>query len=157
MTNPEDKLWIFDVDGTMANDEHRKHHLLGDKREWDEFFSKQHLDEPYEAVLTVLDALKAQGHKCIVITGRDERHREATLEWIMQHHDGNFSSDDLYMRPKDDRRNDDLIKEEILERILTENPNYVVQGVFEDRHRVVDMWRRNGYYCFECNQTRETF
>ena len=27
-------------------------------------------------------------------------------------------------------------------------------GVFEDRHRVIDAWRENGYYVFECNQKR---
>ena len=41
------KVWVFDIDGTLADNEHRMHHLDG-KKEWDAFFAKQHLDEPYQ-------------------------------------------------------------------------------------------------------------
>ena len=77
------KVWVFDIDGTLADNEHRMHHLDG-KKEWDAFFSKQHLDEPYQPVIDVLHALANDrpGDAVIIVTARDERFREETLEWL---------------------------------------------------------------------------
>jgi hypothetical protein len=43
------------------------------------------------------------------------------------------------MRGKDDKRSDDIIKSEIYEEHIKKN--YEVIAVFDDRQRVVDMWR----------------
>lgn len=152
------KLWIFDVDGTLANNLHRIKHLTQNtKKDWDAFFATQHKDSPFEAVFDVMASLHACGHKVIVITARDERFREVTLRWLNEHSTFNITNDDLYMREGGDRSNDDDIKLEIITNILAANPDYKVMGVFEDRHRVIDAWRKAGYYVFECNQERAEF
>lgn len=152
------KVWIFDVDGTLADNFHRVKHLTHSvKKDWDAFFAEQHKDSPFEAVFDVMASLHATGHKVIVITARDERFRDITLSWINEHSRISISNDDLYMRKDGDRRDDDGIKLEIIDEILKENPDYKVMGVFEDRHRVIDAWRDAGYYVFECNQERADF
>lgn len=154
MTN----VWIFDVDGTLANNLHRIKHLTAQsKKDWDTFFSEQHKDSPFDAVFGVMNALHATGNKVIILTARDERFREVTLSWLNEHAGFVIDNSDLYMREGGDRRDDDYIKIEIVNQILKNNPDYKVMGVFEDRHRVIDSWREAGYYVFECNQERAEF
>ena len=115
-------------------------------------------DEPYEAVFDLLRILRQKGDRCIIITGRDEEHREESLRWVNEHYAiGLFPDHDLIMRKAGDRRDDDLIKLELLAEWMEANGEHKVLGVFEDRHRVIDAWREAGFYVFECNQTRTEF
>lgn len=151
------KLWIFDIDGTLSDNEHRMHHIMEGNRDWDTFFSLQYKDEPFDAVMEIFDTLSAAGHKCVIITARCERFRDVTLEWLNKHHKGTVKSEDVYMRPLNDRTDDDKIKIDILNKILYDNVQYRVMGIFEDRHRIIDAYRDAGYYVFECNQSRLAF
>jgi predicted secreted acid phosphatase len=152
-------LWIFDIDGTLANNLHRIKHLTQNTtKDWDAFFAAQDKDEPYEAVMHLMNTLHKTGDKVIVITARDERFRAVTLRWLQQHCDYDFPDGDLFMRKSGDRTDDDKIKLDILNEYLSLfHPRYKVMGVFEDRHRVIDAWREAGYYVFECNQDRADF
>lgn len=151
------RLWIFDIDGTLANNGHRIKHLKQDRKNWREFFADQSKDEPYEAVMELLRILTLKGDRCIIITGRDEEHRAESYRWINEHYGLIFPEKDLIMRKAGDRRDDDLIKLELLAEWMKENGDHKVLGVFEDRHRVIDAWRDAGFYVFECNQERAEF
>lgn len=150
------KVWVFDIDGTLADNDHRQHFLDG-KKDWDAFFAIQHLDEPYQAVLDVLHALALDGHKVIVVTARDARFRDETLEWLNKHIGYEFLDEDLYMRPLGHRGNDDVLKVDIIKQWLVDHPGYKVGAIFDDRHRIIDAFRKEGWYTFECNQTRKEF
>ena len=149
------KLWVFDIDNTLANVHHRWEHLRGDKKDWETFFSLQHLDEPYQPVLDVLHALANDRlqDEIIVVTGRDERFREVSLEWLNRHVEW-FSNDKLYMRPAGNREDDDVLKVKIVKSWLQRHPSYTVGAIFDDRHRIIDAFRAEGWYTFECNQER---
>ena len=151
------KLWVFDIDGTLADNEHRMHHLDG-KKEWDAFFAKQHLDEPYQPVIDVLHALANDrpGDEVIIVTARDERFRDETLVWLNQHIPW-MSNDKMYMRPRGFRGDDHKMKVDIIKNWLQRHPNYKVGAIFDDRHRIIDAFRAEGWYTFECNQTRKEF
>ncbi|WP_202926579.1 hypothetical protein [Piscirickettsia salmonis] len=43
---------------------------------------------------------------------------------------------------------DNIIKEEILDRLLSNNKHILF--VIDDRRQVVDMWRRRGIVCLQC-------
>lgn len=153
------KLWVFDIDNTLANVHHRWHHLREGNKNWDDFFAEQYKDEPYQAVLDVLHALaydrsKMLGDKIIVVTGRDERHRKVTLEWLKRHIDYEFLNEDLHMRPNGNREDDNTLKVKIIKEWLSKNADYKVGAIFEDRHRIIDAFREEGWYTFECNQER---
>jgi FMN phosphatase YigB (HAD superfamily) len=149
------KLWVFDIDNTLANVHHRWHHLRNGKKNWDAFFAEQIKDEPYQPVLDVLHALANDrlGDEIIVVTGRDERFREVSLEWLNRHVEW-FSNDCLYMRPGGNREDDDVLKVNIIKNWLAEHPGYQVGAIFDDRHRIIDAFRAEGWYTFECNQER---
>lgn len=151
------KVWIFDIDGTLADNDHRMHHLDNGKKEWDAFFSKQHLDVPYQPVLDVLHALYDVGYKIIIVTARDERFRADTIDWLSKHIDRPIPISDVYMRPLGHRGDDNLLKVQIIKEWLEKNPDYKVSGIFDDRHRIIDAFRNEGWYTFECNQARKEF
>lgn len=50
-----------------------------------------------------------------------------------------FLFDLIFMRKEGDTRSDDIVKYEILKDKIV--PRYYVEAVFDDRNRVVDMWR----------------
>ena len=83
-----------------------------------------------------------------------ERFREASLEWLNKHIKYNFPSQDLYMRPEGNREDDHIMKVKIIKNWLQRHPNYKVGAIFEDRHRIIDAFRKEGWYTFECNQER---
>ena len=156
------KVWIFDIDGTLANVHHRWHHINGGgKKNWDAFFADQIKDEPYQPVMDILHALVSHyvdgRNKVIFVTARDERFREVSLQWLNRHIEYKVSNEDLYMRPGGNREDDDLIKVRIIKNWLQRHPAYEVGAIFEDRHRIIDAFRAEGWYTFECNQQRLEF
>ncbi|OFZ16472.1 MAG: hypothetical protein A2X86_22025 [Bdellovibrionales bacterium GWA2_49_15] len=137
---------IVDIDGTLADIEHRVPHLTGEKKNWHEFnknFDKDILNKWCAEIIT---AMQAQGVGVILLTGRGERYRAPTAEWLLAH---GVKYDQLFMRKSKDRREDALIKKEIyLEHI---QPSNEVLFVVEDRLNVVKMWRELGLVCLQCD------
>ena len=143
------KVWVFDIDGTLADNDHRQHYLSGNKN-WDAFFAEQHKDEPYQAVLDVLHALaydrvKMLGDKIIIVTARDERFRNDTHDWLNKHIEFDLT-DSVFMRPLGHRGNDDILKVDIIKQWLVDNPGYKVGAIFDDRHRIIDAFRNEDWY-----------
>lgn len=127
---------IVDIDGTVA-DMDKDNPLARGPYEWDRVGE----DMPHKDVISLVRILKdAAGYAVIFVSGRDETSRQVTEDWIdifvqVDHHG-------LYMRPSGDRRPDTVVKEEIyLEEI---EPRYDVKFVFDDRDKVVAMWRSHG-------------
>lgn len=53
----------------------------------------------------------------------------------------------LFMRETDDKRKDHVVKLELYKKYI--DGNYNVEAVFDDRQRVVDMWRDIGLTVFQ--------
>lgn len=85
--------FIFDIDGTLANAEHRLHLIQQTsswkgsplKPDWDTFLSDEMIakDVPIEPMFCVLDGLIRAKHEVIFITGRPEAQRQTTIKWIL--------------------------------------------------------------------------
>ena len=130
---------LVDIDGTIA--------LRGDRDPYDA--SKAMEDAVNWTVVRVVRALlRYSAYQCMLVTGRDERDRDVTEYWLRAHQlDGTFGYPLLYMRPRGDNRPDDVVKEEIYRAHI--EPHYTVFCVFDDRDRVVQMWRRIGLTCLQ--------
>lgn len=137
---------VFDLDGTLANCDARSHkYIIGNTGpiDWDAFFLECDTDEPIPHTLETLRALHSDGHKVEIWTGRGAIARSKTIQWLLMHGVPHEIVDDgLIMRPIGDHRNDDEMKRDWMEHYGT--PDLV----FEDRNRVVAMWRRAGVPCF---------
>lgn len=145
-------LFIFDLDGTLADCRHRLPLIQQDEPDWDAFFEACIDDSVIPASAFLLNKLQLSFCEIRIWTGRSEIVRSETADWL-----GLFTSFDgedkakLRMRPALDRRPDDELKETWLKAMLPEERARLV-AVFEDRQRVVDMWRRNGVPCFQADE-----
>ena len=145
---------IFDIDGTIADIGHRLHHIQQKPKNWKAFDTASDLDTVIEPTRKIYNAFVQEGHKILFVTGRNERMREQTEGWLNLN--GFNSYDALYMRGKTDFRQDDIVKREVLGRIV-ERYGEKPAMVFEDRKRVIRMWRDAGIFTIDVNQYEEEF
>lgn len=146
------RCWIFDVDGTLTNVEHRAHHMRKEPKDLEAFEALAHLDPPHPAVVDLAHTLQ-RIHKVVYVTARSERHREQTKQWLTRHRLWNGSGvgwpegagDRLYMRAEGDHRPDAVVKLELL--AMLRNDGFEPIMAFEDRNSVVAMWRAAGVPC----------
>jgi phosphoglycolate phosphatase-like HAD superfamily hydrolase len=145
---------IFDIDGTIADLTHRLHYVTTKPKNWPAFNKAISNDVPIWQVIEILFSLKNDGWRIILCSGRSEDSRQDTIDWLIDY--GIWDKvDSLYMRKSKDYRADNIIKEELLDQILIDG--FVPMLVFDDRKRVVDMWRRRGLFVFDCNQSGKDF
>jgi len=150
---------IFDIDGTLADISHRLHFIRNaeGKKDWPSFANACIDDEPHLDVMYVMRALFDRGSKILIASGRSEAQRQETERWLAKFNIRNASINDgglinveyekLYMRPDGDYRGDDIIKAEILARMRADG--YEPSMVFDDRDKVVSLWRKSGLRCFQ--------
>jgi phosphoglycolate phosphatase-like HAD superfamily hydrolase len=138
----EQKIFIFDVDGTLTNASHRQHHVRQKPKRWDLFNAKMHLDTPHDDIIWLAKLFYDLGHMVIICSGRGSEKRQVTMDWLEAH---GVKFHGLYMRKEKDSRSDDIVKAELLARIREEIGEPFM--AFDDRNQVVDMWRANGIRC----------
>ena len=138
------KTYIFDIDNTIANNEHRIHHLHETPKNWNAWNAKYHLDTPHWEIVEIIDMAIEKGIKIVLCTGRDAAYRKETIAWFEEH---DIGYDALYMRPEGERKEDSEVKRDLLKQIRADGYDPVM--VFEDRDRVVDMWREEGLRCLQ--------
>lgn len=142
-------FYVFDLDGTLANGEHRLHFITGETKDWRSYFAACGGDQPIPHTIELLQAILSRGVDRVEIwTGRSDEVRDETHAWLRrQLGPGDFGRfgqiDAIHMRAAGDHRNDDELKAEWI--VKYGRPDLV----FEDRDRVVAMWRANGVPCFQ--------
>ncbi len=137
--------FIFDIDGTLADNSHRTHHLLKKPKDWDAYHAATADDLPHQHIIDVAYSL-SQSRPVVFCTGRHEGLREITLNWLFEN--GVMilpNSANLYMRKEGDHRPDHVIKLELLAQICADGFSPIM--VFDDRTSVVDAWRKAGIPC----------
>lgn len=137
------KTAIFDMDGTLSNCSARLCHILDGQPDWDSFHAECHLDPVNEPVRLLLGKLERAGWTIAICTGRPFRYEEATKGWLNRN---GIVYHILNMR-EDDKQSDVDLKRRMLKGLRDMGCD--VQMVFEDRQRVVDMWRDEGVFCFQ--------
>jgi hypothetical protein len=145
------KTVIFDLDGTLADIETRREISIKEngKMDWDIFFDPNNisLDTPNRPVITMAKLLKESGHRIVILSGRSKVTKDATRDWLKQF---DVPFDVLKMRPDNKEFKfmpDDQLKKLWLDQLF---PNIEdVLCVFDDRDKVVKMWRENGLSCLQ--------
>lgn len=135
---------IVDIDGTVADCNHRLCYIQGGNKDWKKFYAYMHLDEPIEPTIQLVKELMYGGNNILWCTGRPIDHLVTTEKWLDDH---NLPYRNLYMRPKNDYRPDYIVKQELLLEMRKDGFNPV--AAFEDRTRVAEMWRNNGLICYQ--------
>lgn len=150
---------VFDIDGTLADAQHRLHFIQSAPKNWDGFFSNDAMerDRPIAEAWAVLTALIEADHRILFITGRPERRRAVTQQWLTELHcsirchaalhwaQRPWKMPALLMRRDDDRRPSHLVKQELLQQ--AQDRGFSPKLAFEDRRDDAAMWRKNGLIC----------
>lgn len=138
--------YIFDIDGTIANNSHRQHFVQQEKKDWKTYNELMAFDTPHQHIVKLMHQIAHPYHplnpKIMLCTGREEVYREVTHSWLLFH---NVPLSGLMMRPKKDYRPDEVIKLEMLQKMRADG--WVPLMAFDDRDKVVKMWRENGVPC----------
>ena len=145
------KTVIFDLDGTLA--------LIDDRRalatkpngkiDWDIFFDPANiqLDKPNWPVILMAQTLKKAGHRVVIFSGRSKATKDATRDWLNQL---DIPFDVLKMRPTGRDfmfMPDDKLKQNWLDQLFPDKNDILC--IFDDRDKVVKMWRDNGLTCMQ--------
>ncbi|MDK4727445.1 AAA family ATPase [Rhizobium phaseoli] len=133
---------IFDLDGTLADISHRVHFVRGGQRDWDSFFKECVHDKGVGHVIDTFHAHVKAGHKVRIWSARSDVVRAETENWL-----SDMGIDPCclqHMRAAGDSTPDATLKRYWLNQ-EAERPDLV----YDDRQRVVDMWRAEGVPCFQ--------
>ena len=137
---PNDRLTkavIVDLDGTMAQ--------MTARGPFDEHLVDT--DRVRLFVRTTVWALYEAGFKVIFMSGRSERCRDLSEQWIEQQ--CGFREYLLFMRGVDDRRRDSDVKRDLY--VQHVQGRYSVMSVFDDRAQVIrECWKPLGLPVFRC-------
>ena len=144
------KIFIVDIDGTLADLGHRLHFIQSTPKQWDAFYEACDHDAPIQNVINVIKAIVKEGGRIAYLTGRPERVREKTVDWL---HGQGLPVWHLVMRKDRDHREDTITKRELLESLL--NSDTEIVGVFEDRPSVCRVWRELGLTVFQVGSGEE--
>lgn len=144
-------VWC-DLDGTIADCEHRRHFVRPEnngKKDWVGFFKEMANDIVINRIADVLKLLSYE-YKITYCSGRPDDYKKITTEWLNKNNLNEFLNPDsgepytpdLFMRRRHDSRQDNIVKEIILDfEILT---RYNVFVCLDDRDQVVQMLRGRG-------------
>lgn len=145
------RVYIVDIDGTIADLSHRKHFIERNPKEWDHFYDEWEFDKP---IIQVISLIRIIGFRTfheddleiVYVTGRPERIRDETSRFLMRH---GLPNGTMLMREDGDHRSDEIVKKELYEIIVQKGGKVI--GVFEDRPSVCRMWRELGLTVYQVN------
>lgn len=139
---------IFDLDGTLALDDHRRDAFDGDGDiDWDAYYLRCTGDAPNTPIIILAQALtqyyeERDDVSIEIWTGRGDIAVKETRAWLERHA---VPYHYIRMRPAGDYRHDYELKKEWLTQIGTNNVMFCV----DDRQQSVDMWRKCGLTCLQ--------
>ena len=146
---PEKPLVICDIDGTIANIDHRLKYVKGEKKDWKMFFMHMESDELRDDTLVTLLKYQEAGHKIIFVSARPEDYRIQTERWLETHcASRGLKYEGVLMRRQHDKRDDVEVKSEIYDELFRNK--YEIEIVIDDRPKVIRMWRAKMLNVLDC-------
>jgi hypothetical protein len=139
-------MYIFDIDGTIADCSHRLHFIQSQPKDWKAFFAACVDDKPIVEVIELIRILNICGFKIMLVTGRSDECRDKTSDWLYSN-DVPYSR--MYMRKAGDHRPDNEVKGELLDKLIHDWRSFSIRGVFEDRNQVIEMYRKRGLRVYQ--------
>ena len=141
---------IFDLDGTLAiiDERLKESSMKNGKINWKRFFSDELIkkDLPNPPVIKTANLFHQNGYKIYIFSGRSETTENATRKWLK---DNRIKYDYLRLRKKNDYRPDEIVKKDFLKTLSILDRVFLI---FDDRKKVVKMWRSLGLPCFQVSE-----
>ena len=140
---------IFDIDGTLANCDHRLHYVKNKPKNWDAFYSECMSDHVIWPVAEMLELFR-KNYLIYIVTGRPERNRDLTELWL---NNNKIYFDKLIMRGDRDFRKSPDYKSSVCDTIEAEG-NKIFLAV-EDREDCINIFINRGIYTFNVSNGAE--
>lgn len=121
------------------------------KPNWPAFFAACVSDRPNAPVITVLHSLRYAAADIRIFSGRSDEVREETVAWLTTHTNlrpRELLTSTLRMRKQGDYTPDEVLKKQWFDELSTHD-RMRLMCVFDDRDKVVKMWRDEGVACFQ--------
>lgn len=137
---------LCDIDGTIADLEHRRKYVREQPKNWKKFYDEMGKDTLREEVWAKVEATAMQAHEAgkrayvFLVSARPENYRAETEAWLERVGVRDYTA--LIMRRAGDSREDSIVKREILHKYFKDKSKII--KVFDDRPRVIRMWREEG-------------
>lgn len=134
---------VFDVDGVLANADHRQDLLFqgGRRKNWQAFFAAAGDDAVIEEVARTTELMDRE--LCVVLlTARPTTIQSTTITWLRQH---DLRWDLLVMRPEGDYRSSPDAKRIAVHELR--DAGFDLRLAFDDDRRNVDMFHDEGIPC----------
>ena len=138
------KIILCDLDGTLADCQHRIHHILKTPKDWKSFFSDCSYDEPIQHIIDLINAIDRSKYEVWITSGRSDECKQQTIKWL---YDSGVMYDNLIMRKSGDHTDDGILKPSWLSDGTI--PRERVAFAIDDRNRVVKAWRDNFVTCLQ--------
>lgn len=136
---------IFDIDGVLADNRHRRSLIEAPPKDWDTYYDRMGADPVIQPVADIM-ATMAMTNNIFLCTGRPTQYRQRTNNWLKAAElwDHVYR---MFMRPEGDRRPNPDLKRDMAEAITMEyGPIYMV---FEDDPRSVKVWKEYAHTVLE--------
>lgn len=142
-----EEVIICDLDGTLCNIDHRLHFAKSEPKDWKSFFEGIPHDSIKKDTVEKIAKLMREhiGIRLIFVSARPETYRAVTEAWLEKNFDYTYCA--LIMREANDKREDSVVKKEIYDKYLK---NLKITKVFDDRPRVIRMWKELGLEVEDC-------
>lgn len=148
---PYRNIILCDIDGTIADLTHRLHHIKGDVRDWDHFFAGV-MDDGFKNEVWENVVADAEENSAVIIflSGRSDICRADTEMWLEEN--TGIEQPIVLMRQSWDRRPDTDVKSDIFNWHFK---GYNIIRVYDDRPRLVRMWKDMGLSVVDCGDGTE--
>ena len=136
----QNRLAIFDLDGTLVDVTNIRHYVEGKKKNFDLFHKESINCPPNEKVLFLNRTLATtQDIYIAIFTGREEKYRGLSEQWL---DDNKVSYHCLLMRQDNDFRSNVTIKNELFENFKF---NYLPFLAIDDTPELRKLWGQVGF------------
>lgn len=128
-------VYVFDFDGTLADLGTRSPYSYADTGE----------DDPITETIHLLNTI-IPIYKIIILTGRKEKWRNITIEWLKKYVP-EFDTTNLIMQESDPAEKNHIFKEKKLRELCN---TYNIMGVFDDNPDIEAVCKRLGIRFYLC-------
>lgn len=127
---------IFDIDGTLMNEEHRAEHR--DKKDWATYFSLCGLDTPIQNIVDLTKEYKDKGYEVWIMSGRSVTTQKDTLESFQK---AGVVFDHIKLRSEGNFIPDYVIKPAWAKNLIGLER---IEAVYDDMPKVIAAFRKYG-------------
>lgn len=134
------KTILVDIDHTLSDAAWRDGMERGGKEGWEEYYKAGDKDEPHGKMVDFINSLHDFGYNIVAVTGRPEKWRSATTNWLVRH---GVMVDEILMRPENNFKTSPLVKIELVRERFSSLKREVLL-IIDDREDIINMFKANG-------------